>query len=120
MIYEECKHCKNYYDDKHISDGCIRIFHEFEMDDDGFPRLINGECFAFKRKGLFSELPYKVKDKHLRNYIENNLNTFLEKYTANELMDIIHGDLEEQITEFLKDYFYDTAVINGVKVIKDV
>ena len=116
MIYKECKHCKNYYEDKHICDGCSRVFHEFEMDDDGFPKLTNGECFAFKRKGLFSELPYRVKDRHLRNYIENNLNTFLGNYTANELMDIIHGDLEKEVTEFLKSYFYDAAIVNGVKV----
>ena len=117
MIYEECKYCKNYYEDEHICDGCSRIFHEFEMDDDGFPKLTNGECFAFKREGLFSEVPYRVKERQLRRYIDNNLYTFLEKYTANELMDVIHSDLKKQIIEFLKDYFYDAAVLNGVKVI---
>lgn len=118
MIYEECKYCKNHYDMKH-TEGCSRIFYEFEADKDGYPIKVDGVCHGFKRSGLFKDLPYKIRDDQLRKYIENNLNTFLGNYTANELMDIIYGDLEKDVIEFLKSYFYDAALINGVKVIEN-
>lgn len=119
MIYDECEYCKNHYSGCDVSDGCSKVFYQFEMDDNDDPIKVDGVCHGFKRSGLFKELPYRMKDTDLRRYISDRIYTLLNDYSANDLLEILHEDLEKDVITFLEDYFYDAAIANGVCVTYD-
>ena len=115
MLHEECKYCKNFYSDK-ISDNCMRVFKEDEVDQNGIPIQTNSQCCGFRRKGMFQDLPYVVTKNDLINYIGEHFYRLMENYSANDLLNILHEDIADQIYAFMDDYFYDAAILNGVKI----
>ena len=116
MLHEECKYCKNLYSDRYISDGCMRVFKEDEVDQDDVPIQIDGQCCGFKRTGMFQDLPYVMTRNDLIDYITENFYRLMENYSANDLLSILHEKLAEDVYAFMDDYFYDAAILNGVKI----
>ena len=115
MLYEECEHCKNHYDKK-LTEGCARIWYKHEVDDEDLPIKVDGVCCGFKRTGMFKDLPYVMTKNDLINYVGENFYRLLENYSANDLLKIVHEDLASDIYAFMDDYFYDAAILNGVKI----
>lgn len=115
MLYEECEYCKNHYDTKQ-TEGCARIWFAHEVDDDDMPIKVDGACCGFRRSGLFKDLPYVMTKNNLIDYIEGNFYRLMENYSANDLLNILHEDIADQVIAFMNDYFYDAAILNGVKI----
>jgi len=116
MLYEECEYCKNHYNGKYLSDGCSRVWYEFETDDEDMPIRVDNVCHGFKRKGLFKDFPYAMTKKQTRDLVAIRLHDLLNDYSANDLLNILHEDLAKDVESFLMDYFYDAAILNGVKI----